>query len=82
MKDIIIQSIVIFRLQLIKSETLGSFVNVYAPSGSQGERERRVFGDWNCLVRGEDSEGGETSNNNDLNKKISVHLKQLINDVG
>ena len=69
-ENVVVSNIVTSRLQLIKTDQLGSFVNIYSPSGSQGERERRVLfnqdlvplitnkpilvGDWNCVTRIED----------------------------
>ena len=42
-KDIavVVVNIVVLRLQLVKSDVYGNFVNIYAPTGNQGERGRR-----------------------------------------
>ena len=42
-ENVVVSNIVTSRLQLIKTDQLGSFVNIYSPSGSQGERERCVL---------------------------------------
>ena len=41
--DIVVTNIVKLRLQLIQSPIYGNFINIYAPSGTQGERGRRVL---------------------------------------
>ena len=39
--NVIVDNIVPLRLQVVNIQQFGTFVNVYGPTGSQGERERR-----------------------------------------
>ena len=39
--EVIVVNVIPLRLQLIKSVIHGNFVNIYAPTGSQGTQQRR-----------------------------------------
>ena len=78
---------------------MGTFINIYAPTGSQGERERNnlfshellplinankfpmLVGDWNCLTRKEDVDGG-LDETEETSRRISEPLRVLLRDFG
>ena len=42
-EDLVVTNITVLRMQLIQSKLYGDFVNIYAPTGSQGTRLRRIL---------------------------------------
>ena len=99
--DITVNNIVVKHVQHVKSKELGDFINIYAPTGNQGERLRRILftqelvpliqsvnfpptlvGDWNCIVRKQDTEGWRDGPTDGNGRKTCQHLKQLLDKFG
>ena len=97
--EVVVTNIILRRLQVVCCSSMGTFINVYAPTGSQGERERnnlfshellplinsnrfpKLVGDWNCLTRKEDVEGG-LDETEETSRRISEPLRVLLRDFG